>query len=265
MRTTKTLLVAAAALAATVVASKAQTVYSQNVVGYVNVTCPGNAFTLLANQLDFGPGSNNVNNVLSSGPISASAPAGYAQSVLLVWTGSGFGFLDYYNSGDASAILGPGTPGGWYNGSFVLATNNLGPSQAVFLSNPGANPITVTLTGQVDQGTNKQIAVTPGDNFYSEPAPLAGQALDSTNVNFPAISSVDTYQAWTGTGYGAFYNYYNSADASGILGPGTPGGWYDGNFNDVDSSNTIWPNVGSGFLIFHGNATSQWTNNFEVQ
>ena len=35
---TKTLLFAAAALAASITASQAQTVYSQNVVGYINIT-----------------------------------------------------------------------------------------------------------------------------------------------------------------------------------------------------------------------------------
>lgn len=262
---TKTLLIAAAALAATVTASEAQNVYSANVVGYVNVTCPGNSFTLIANQVDFGPGSNNVNNVLGSGPISATAPSGYAQSTLLVFTGTGFSYLNYYNSSDISGILGAPNPAGWYNGSGVIATNNLAPSQAVFLQNPGANAITVTLTGQVDQGTNGWSTVPPGFGFYSEPQPLAGTALDSTNVNFPALSSQDSYQFWTGNGYSAFYNYYNSSDISGILGSPSPAGWYDANGADIDSSNTLWPNVGQGFLIDHGTTTSHWTNNFNVQ
>ena len=86
---TKTLLMTAAALAAGVIYSQAQgTVYSQNVVGYVNVTIPANGFNLVGNQLDLGPGSNSVDNVLTTGFLGAASGSG--QSTLHYWTGSGF-------------------------------------------------------------------------------------------------------------------------------------------------------------------------------
>src|ERR1700735_5475995 len=56
---TKTLLIAAAALAAGVMSSQAQGVYSQNIVGYVNVPLVA-GYNLVANQLDLdGTGTNN--------------------------------------------------------------------------------------------------------------------------------------------------------------------------------------------------------------
>jgi hypothetical protein len=246
MRTQTLLIAAAAALAAAVTTSQAQTVYSANVVGYVNVTIPANSFSLIANQLD--TGSNTFNNVLVNGPVSSETTA-------YVWTGSTFNDLFYYDSADASP-----SPAGWYDVNFNPATNTLNPSQAVFIQNPGSSAITITLTGQVDQGTNTWTPVKPGFNFLSEPTALAGTPLDSTNVNYPATSSEDTYQAWTGAGYGATYFYYNSADASP-----SPAGWYDVNFNPVDGTPSVWPAVGAGFLVFHGGGTSNWVQSFEVQ
>ncbi len=58
----KTLLIAAAALVAGVVSSEAQ-VYSANIVGYVNVTCPAGAQVLVSNPLD--DGTNQANDLLS--------------------------------------------------------------------------------------------------------------------------------------------------------------------------------------------------------
>jgi len=132
-------------------------------------------------------------------------------------------------------------------------------SAAVFLRNGATTNITLTVVGNVAQGTNNYV-VTPGLNFYSEPIPLGGTALDSTNVSFPATSSKDTYQVWTGTGYGAQYTYYNTADSGGAP------GWYnsDGSVNESTNS-AAWPSVGQGFLINHFGGTSNWVNTFSVQ
>jgi hypothetical protein len=77
---TKTLLIAAAALAATVISSEAQsTVYSANVVGYVNVVMPAGALVLTSNPLD--DGTNTANDLLASLP---------NKSQIQIWNGSGF-------------------------------------------------------------------------------------------------------------------------------------------------------------------------------
>ena len=264
---TKTLLMSAAALAAGVISSQAQsTVYSQNVVGYVNVTMPANSFNLIGNQLDLGAGSNTLNNVLNNGLISYSGPSGTEtgqhQTTIFIWNGTSFTGYFYYNSADSG-----GAPG-WYDsgGNPVPPSVTLNPSQAAFVQNNYTSPITVTLTGQVDQGTNTWTQVTPGFNFYSEPAPLAGTPLDSTNINFPATSytagngSQDTFQAWTGSGYGPAYFYYNYSDSGGAP------GWYNaaGTVNE-DTNAAAWPTVGQGFQLQHFGATSNWVSTFEVQ
>jgi hypothetical protein len=76
---TKTLLIAAAALAATVISSEAQTVYSANVVGYINVPIPANQFVLLANPLDDG-----TNTTTSLGQALPN------KSAIEIWNGAGF-------------------------------------------------------------------------------------------------------------------------------------------------------------------------------
>jgi hypothetical protein len=246
---TKTLLIAAAALAVGVISSEAQ-VYSQNVVGYANITCPGSQFALIGNQLD--TGSNTVNNVLNNGLVSNGGPNG---TTISIWNGSSFATWYYYSPADASP-----SPGGFYDGSgTIYCTNTLGMSQAIFLHNFASTNLTVTLVGNVTQGTNTY-TVTPGLNFYSEPIPLGGTSLDNTNVNFPATSSQDTYQVWTGTGYGPQYTYYNTADSGGFP------GWYDASGTINESTNSAaWPKVGQGFLVKHFGATSNWVNTFSVQ
>jgi hypothetical protein len=75
--TIKTLLIAAAALAATVISTEAQPVFSQNVVGYAQVVLHGNGqFTLVANPFDDGNGNYTTNLVNSSLP---------KQSQILTW------------------------------------------------------------------------------------------------------------------------------------------------------------------------------------
>ena len=75
---TKTLLIAAAALAVSAGISMAQT-YSQNVVGYVNVSCPAVTYVLLSNPLDDG-----TNTTTSLGQALPN------KSTIQIWNGTGF-------------------------------------------------------------------------------------------------------------------------------------------------------------------------------
>ncbi len=63
---TKTLFIAAAALAAGVASSMAQNVYSVNIVGYVSAPNPINQYIILANPLD--NGTNDLYSLLPSAP-----------------------------------------------------------------------------------------------------------------------------------------------------------------------------------------------------
>src|SRR5579864_5383251 len=77
---TKTLLIASAgALAAAITSSQAQTVYSQNVVGYVNTPLPNGQYTLVNNPLN--GTTNGASSVLT----------GFTGGEnLLIWHGTGY-------------------------------------------------------------------------------------------------------------------------------------------------------------------------------
>jgi hypothetical protein len=112
---TKTLLIAAAALAVGVASSMAQT-YSQNIVGYVNTPIPPN-YSLLVTPVS----PNTTNNAEAILPCLASGDQ------ILVWTGGGYA-ADYYNG-----------PGDWYNGVTFdpIAVPTLSVGQGFFYQNTG--------------------------------------------------------------------------------------------------------------------------------
>ena len=160
---TKTLLIAAAALAATVISSEAQ-VYSQNVVGYVNVVVPQSpGWACVANPFDV-DGVNNITNVL------ASAPKG---ATIQLWTASGFSvvvtrnaFSGAWSPSAATTFIPPGVGfmikgatafTNTFVGSVVApapGTNSLPLSSSVLQLVGSPIPFAGGLTGVGDNGTN---------------------------------------------------------------------------------------------------------------
>jgi hypothetical protein len=171
---TKTLLIAAAALAAGVMSSQAQ-VYSQNIVGYINVPLAA-GYTLVANQLDLdGTGTNNgLYTVLGT-----NLPP---NTQVLAWNGSG------YTSTKLTAA------GKWLTDNQVL-TNAMNPGAGFFVDSPAATNI--TLVGSVITGTNA-LPIVAGYQIVSAIAPIAG-GIQSTNGYAP--SKNDQVLVWNGTGY----------------------------------------------------------------
>jgi len=254
---TKTLLIAASALAAAVnYSSQAQsTVYSQNVVGYVNITVAAGKQVLAANQLDlsggnFSNGSNSINNCFINGPVSGKTYA-------YIFTGAGFKTLTYDNSSAAPGSYGPG----WYgdNGN-APSTDQLNPGNGCWLVNGAASSLTVTTVGNVLQGTN-QLTVQTGQQIYSVPDPFQNLPLDNTNVNFPGVSGKSFIYAWTGSGFSTL-TYDNSSAAPGSYGPG----WYGPNGNvPADNYPTNWPSPGQSVWINNGAGhTLNWNQIFTV-
>jgi hypothetical protein len=168
---TQTLLIAAAALVAGVMSSHAQ-VYSQNIVGYVNVPLvAGN--NLIANQLDYdGTGTNNN--------VTTLFPNGLENKAIIEgWTGSGFVTAQYstahgWNSGTNSAIL----------------TAALQPGSGFFINVSTAT--NVTFVGNVITGTNSY-PIVAGNQIVAPSAPVAG-TLDTTNNYVP--NSKDVIEVW---------------------------------------------------------------------
>jgi len=108
----KTLLIAVAALAASVISSQAQ-VYSQNIVGYYNVTVPTNGFALVGQQMNL-DGTNGISTIFGSGLISD--PNGVNNTQIYLWNAGAqqYQSLQYFNTADASSDF--SGPAGFYDG-----------------------------------------------------------------------------------------------------------------------------------------------------
>jgi len=136
---TKTLLLAAAALAVSLVSSQAQ-VYS-GIVGYYNLPVPAHGYVFFANQLT--NGANDANIVLTNGAVSDVNAVN--NTTLYVWNGTAFTLYQYFTGSDADNyfLIGPGSPSGWYDsvGNLGSATPKVG--EGFFVHHFGS-PVTWT-------------------------------------------------------------------------------------------------------------------------
>ena len=244
MRTTK-VLVCAAALAAGIVASIAQSnVYSLNVVGYYNVTVGPGQKVMLANQL------NTTNNVLT-GLIPNGPPDAYA----FQWDNvqHKFHLLEY---DDVDNV--------WENGD--VSDMAMAPGQGIFYFSPTAT--TLTFVGEVLQSPTLTVQLPIGANakvMVSSIVPQAGtmEALGLGNPLDPngavgVAEPDDQVFLWDPT--------LNSGQ----------GGYAGYTFDDVDY---VWENgppaeppnpslaVGQAFFYIKagGSVSSLWVRNFSVQ
>jgi hypothetical protein len=228
---TKTLLIAAAVLAAGIASSVAQTVYSANIVGYVNLTVqPG--FNLLGNQLVPSSGTNDLNDVFPS------VPDG---TLLYKFNSATASFsVDVYNAQVSVA------PVGWYdNTTLAPSTTTVGPGDGFFLNNPGS-ATTITLVGSVATGTNT-ISLPAGFSLIASATPESYQLL---SPDFPAIDGALYY----GYSSGAFtVDVFNNNPSVAAV------GWYD---NTTLAPATVQPAVGQGFFFNNPGSATVWTRVF---
>jgi hypothetical protein len=134
----KTLLIAAAALAASVISSEAQ-VYSQNIVGYVNQIVPNN-FSTINNPLD-NPNGNSATNLFDT------TSGNNDGSILFYWNGTGFTQVEF-----ASGTVYAGQPSGFVNALTLapVAAPVLNPGTGYFFNNSSGNGVfTNTFVGTV--------------------------------------------------------------------------------------------------------------------
>jgi len=225
----KTLLIAVAALAAGIVSTQAQAVYSQNIVGYVNLSVAPNGFSLLSNPLDTynasGAIDNSATNVfvnkwdpVNGGPLDGSS--------LLIWNGGGYDSY-YFDSNPADTTTGftdfSGAP---------VACPILSPGLGFYFNNQTTtNAIQVTGAVRGSTSTGLFITNTVGKvlNFYlvGSPLPIAGDLV--TNLQFKNVwdpinggpldgceIQVPIYTAGHGniSGYNTYYFDSNPADTS---------------------------------------------------
>jgi hypothetical protein len=241
---TKTLLIAAAALAAGVITSQAQPVYSQNVVGYANVPTVGGSTYLLTVPFAIGV-SNGANEIWPL--ISPGVPSLPDFSTLLIWNVSTLSYTTYYSDSSASFLwddstgtdLGksPVLPVG--QGFFLIP--NVAPSQTY------TNTFVGTVAAQ--NGTSITNSLTGGSTYLvASPVPYSGVITNGTATgggpnlwspdgvqNLPDFSSLLIWNVSTLS----YTTYYSDS--------GSPSYWDDSNGVNLAVPPSI--NVGQGFFL----------------
>jgi hypothetical protein len=243
----KTLLIAVAALAAGVISSQAQ-VYSQNIVGYANVVndTPGANYFM---EIPFEIGaSNGLNEVFAGGlpPF----------STVNLWNGSGFTGYVYDNTDP----IGLGTGVVWYDSQEDAAITQfptLNPGQGFLLVPNGAWTNTFAGAIAVNVGTSNQMTLSsPGANYFvGSVVPYGGSITNGNAItggpnlnNLPPFSSVNI---WNGNGFTGYV--YDNTDPIGL---GTNVLWYDSQEDAAVAPPTI--SVGQSFLLVP-NGSYTWT------
>jgi len=288
---TKLLLCVAAALAVGIASSMAQTTYSQNVVGYVNIAIPAGGYQPVGNSLVNGSDANqtnmDLNTCFNAGLISdnnnttpGNNPAFGSNTVAYVWNGSTFNPWYYFNATDANTWNSSPTAGFYdLNGDF--ANFQIQSGQAVFLQNSVHSPaaLTLTLTGNVLQGTNQLNNIVAGYNFLSLAQPISTNPVTqpyglplglrsfayagNENGGVPETLYSDAIYVWNGSTYNAWF-YFNSSDANSWNGTPTAG-FYDPSGDLLGTPGFSAPLVSQGFFVYHAGAAVPWPNIFAVQ
>jgi hypothetical protein len=144
------------------VAASAQTVYSVNSVGYVNVDIPNAGFHLVANPLK--TSANTLNDLLPDAP-------GVTYTKVFKWNGAGY---------DSSNFI----------ASFGWAPNlTLDPGEGAFLQTSGA--ASLTFVGEVPQAADSNgVTLAPGFSLVSSKVPQTVDLNDAA-FNFPAGDTGD--------------------------------------------------------------------------
>jgi hypothetical protein len=244
----KTLLIAAAALAASVISSEAQ-VYSQNIVGYANLACPtgGKSYAFTC-QFSVGS-SNGVNEVFGTG-----LPTG---TKVLTWNGINDFDIALYDNTDPN---GDGS-GPWFQNDDATVLSplpKLTPGKAFFLVPP--SPVTNTFVGTVaiNTGTSNVLSMPIGGKSYfvGGVVPYAGSVTNGNStgsgLNLNGLPTGSKILTWNGV------NDFNIAlyDNTDPNGDGS-GPWF---LND-DATPIAPPSVtvGQGFFVVPPSAYN-WTN-----
>jgi energy-converting hydrogenase Eha subunit F len=245
----KTLLIAAAALAAGVISSQAQ-VYSQNIVGYVNTTLVA-GYVNVVNPLDNSAGNSLTNTISNPGGVLDGA-------YVYIWNGTGY-TVDSFDSSSPSGFDGP-------SGSALAQAPVIAPGQFVFLLNNTGVKMTNTFVGTVHvdgAGASTNVVglstnvLGNGYNFVSSKIPVAGDLITTLGLSNPG-GVLDGAYIYTPNidATGAFHGYvvssFDSSSTTGYDGPSGSGGYVE----------PILP-VGQGVIILNNTgAPYTWVQSY---
>lgn len=216
----------AAVVSAAGIASSMAQVYSANVVGYVNLTIP-EGYSMIANQLNASP-TNTIANVIPT------APGG---TQVFKWDSVNqqlFNAIEYVEGS------------GWFNADETPSEEPLPPGTGFYIYNQSGAPFTLTLVGEVPQGT---FPVSMGTG-YSMVALSTPQSVGFSTVSFPQVG---------GTQYFEFDPTTQGLKDAIEYVEGT--GWFTVDEQVVDPT----PAIGQGFFIYNqSGSTINWSYSFTV-
>jgi hypothetical protein len=231
---TKTLLIAAAALAAGIMASSAQT-YSANIVGYVTQVLP--------------VGLSLITCPVNSTNTGLSVPANQClqlqvNDAVILWNGAGYSTYTYLNAGVGLTWIYP-------DGSFSDTAPTITLGTGFFYSNGQTTPETNTFAGTVVLTNSVSLPV--GLTLVGSTPPIGGAVTNTATFNLP-LQVNDALVLWNGSGYST-YTYLNA-------GAGLTWIYPDGSFSDVP------PNLSTAAGVFYSNgqtSSETWSQNLIVQ
>jgi hypothetical protein len=223
---TKTLLLTAAAIAAGVITSQAQSnVYSANVVGYVNVVIRGSgAYNFVANPLSNSVANYNTN--LFPGPLADGCSILKWDSANATFQGAIPTYYTEISAWDSDASLPVG--------------------EGFFFVNPGTD-FTNTFVGEVIQGSFSQAVAGAGAyNAFGSSAPVGGSFTNAVQGCIPTDGdSILTWDYSMATFQGDIPTYYTEISA------------WDRETPDIK--------VGDAFFYVRTGDPYTWVRNFTVQ
>jgi hypothetical protein len=253
MRTKTLLLSAAALLAAGIVSSQAQPVYSQNIVGYASVATP-NSGTYYLMTVPFVVGtSNGANEVFGS-----TLPSG---TTLLTWDPATQSYASYiYDTSNPSALPAP-VPVWYYGDDATPAIIPKLPVGAGFFLVPNG-PVTNTFAGTVavNVGTSNKMTLPNSGTYYliSSVVPYAGAVTNGNDsgggANLNNLPSGTTVLLWDAATQSYASYIYDTSNPSALPAPVPV--WYYG--DDATPAPVPTLSVGDGFFIVP-NGAYVWT------
>jgi hypothetical protein len=242
---TKTLLLAAAALAAGLFNSQAQTpVYSQNIVGYANYATPSSGtYYLMSVPFQIGV-SNGANEVFGLNANPSALPIG---TEILTWNvGSQSYTISFYD---------PTQSPPWFNDpneDANVSTPDLPVGSGFFLL-PGGSGLTNTFAGTVavSVGATNTMTLPNSGTYYlvGSPIPYAGAITNSNGINLNGLPVGTEILTWSVLSQSYTISFYDPTQSPP---------W----FNDPnEDANVPVPsaNVGDGFFVLPAGSYT-WTN-----
>lgn len=233
---TKSLLIAAATLAAGIISSQAA-VYSQNIVGYVNQSLIA-GYNLVSVQ--FAVGNSN-----GASEIFPNVPDG---TEFLFWDKTHSQFVyNYYDTGGGATA----PQNSWYMSDYTTLTNQpvIAPGTALFVLSSAA--VTNTIVGSVVfSSTNNLIG---GYNMVGSVLPIGGSATNST-INMTGFPDGTETLIWDTVHSQYIINYYDTG--AGASAPASS--WYMSDY--TTSTNPPAITVGQGFFVLPPSAYA-WSQN----